>query len=188
MLYLGCSFLSLVLLTQCTTVALVGGGTAVSTMVFRDKPAGETVTDTVISARVSKEIYKINPDIHALVGINVQEGEVLLTGALPSEEQRRAVEIATWKVKNIKRVYNNIEISEKPPIYNYAKDAWITSQVKTKLLAIPSIRSLNYSIKTVNNVVYIFGIARTKAELDKVVDISSRIKGVERVMSYIRLK
>lgn len=175
-------------LTRCTTVAIVGGGAAVSTMALRDKSVGETVSDTTLSARISKALYKVSPDVHALVGVNVQEGEVLLTGALPTEALRVEAEKAVWSVRNVKCVYNNIAISDKAPICNYSKDAWITSQVKAKLLATPSIRSVNYSVKTVNNVVYIFGIARTKSELDHVVDIASRVRGVDRVMSYIRLR
>lgn len=157
-------------------------------MALRDKSIGATVSDTALSARVIKALYKVGPNVQALVGVNVQEGEVLLTGALPTEELRTAAEKAVWKVRDVKCVYNNIAISDKAPINNYSKDAWITSQVKAKLLGTAKIRSVNYSVKTVNNVVYIFGIARTKAELDRVVDIASRVRGVERVMSYIRLR
>lgn len=175
-------------LTRCTTVAIVGGGAAVGTMALRDKSVGETVSDTALSARVKKALYKVSPDVHALVGVNVQEGEVLLTGALPTEKLRTDAEKAVWKVRDVRCVYNNIAISDRAPICNYSKDAWITSQVKAKLLGTAKIRSVNYSVKTVNNVVYIFGIARTKAELDHVVDIASRVRGVDRVMSYIRLR
>lgn len=179
---------SLVALTRCTTVAIVGGGAAVGSLALRDKTLGDSASDTVTSARIAKAIYKVSPDAHARVGINVQEGEVLLTGALPTEEQRVAVEAATWSVPTVKKVYNNIELSSKEPIRSYAQDAWITSQIKTKLLANASIRSVNFSVKTVNHVVYIFGIARNKDELAKVTEIASRTRGVARVMSYIRLK
>lgn len=175
-------------LTRCTTVAIVGGGAAVGTMALRDKSIGETVSDTALSARIIKALYKVSPNVQALVGVNVQEGEVLLTGALPTEELRTEAEKAVWKVRDVRCVYNNIAISDKAPINNYSKDAWITSQVKAKLLGTAKIRSVNYSVKTVNNVVYIFGIARTKAELDRVVDIASRVRGVDRIMSYIRLR
>lgn len=179
---------SLASLTKCTTVAIVGGGAAVGTLALRDKSLGESASDTVTSARVSKAIYKVSPDAHARVGVSVQEGEVLLTGALPTEEQRIAVEAAAWSITTVKKVYNNIELSTKEPIKSYAQDAWITSQIKTKLLANASVRSVNYSVKTVNHIVYIFGIARSKEELHKVTELASRTRGVDRVMSYIRLK
>jgi osmotically-inducible protein OsmY len=178
----------LVVLAGCTAAIIGGSSAVVGTMLLRDKTTGDSISDIVLTKRVSIAIYKVNPDVHARVGINVQEGDVLLTGSVTEESQRLAVETAVWSVKSVKRVYNNIEISDIAPIKNYPKDAWITSVVKAKLLAVPRIRSVNYSVKTVNNVVYIFGIARTKGELDKVVDIASKVNGVDRVMSYIRLR
>jgi osmotically-inducible protein OsmY len=155
---------------------------------MREKSISETVSDTVLSTRVKAAIYKISPEVHAMVGVNVQESEVLLTGTVPTDEMKTKVERAVWKVSGTKCVYNDIEISDKAPIVNYHKDAWITSQVKAKLLANTKIRSLNYSIKTVNNVVYIFGIARSVDELELVKNIASHVRGALRVMSYVRLK
>jgi osmotically-inducible protein OsmY len=137
---------------------------------------------------VKAAIYKISPDVHARIGVNVQEHEVLLTGTAASNEIKETVESEVWQVAGVKQVYNDVEISDTAPIINYHKDAWITSQVKAKLLANPTIRSLNYSVKTVNNVVYIFGIARSVEELDTVKGIASHVRGALRVMSYVRLR
>jgi osmotically-inducible protein OsmY len=169
-------------------VAVVGGGVAAGTFAMKDKPLGESVSDTMLSKRIALRIYKISPEVHARVGVSVQEGEVLLTGTLPERSQIVAVESAVWKLRHVKRIYNNIELSDVPAANNYAKDTWITSQIKTKLLAKPHIRSVNFNIKTVNNVVYLCGIARTQEELDEVSEIACRVKGVARVMSYIRLR
>jgi osmotically-inducible protein OsmY len=175
-------------LTRCAPVAIIGGGTVVGAAALREKSAIEAVSDTVLSAKVGQAVYKVNPDVHATIGVNVQEGEVLLTGVAPSDDLKIKVEEAVWRIKGVKQIYNDIDISDRPPIKNYPKDAWITSKIKTKLLADAKIRSINFSIKTVNNVVYIFGIARSKEELDEVFNIASHVKGVNRVMSYARLK
>lgn len=180
---------ALFFLTRCAPVAIVGGGAVATSYVIRDKQTGDSVSDSVISAKVKASIYKsVGADIDALVDINVHEKEVLLTGAVGEEQAKISVEEAVWRVKGVRKVYNDIEVSDVEPIKTYHKDAWITSKIKTKLLAIPSIRSVNYSIKTVNQVVYIMGIARTTEELEKVLDITSRIKNVNRVVSYVRLR
>lgn len=185
-LCLGSSF---IVLTCCTTIALVGGGAAtVGSLAMRDKTLGETATDSLISAKILKKLYSISPDVQAKVGVNVQEGEVLLTGTLPTEDERIAVESAVWSIEKVKRVYNKIELTDQDSMKSYPQDAWITSRIKASLLADWKIRSVNYSIKTIRGVVYIFGIARTKKELQRVTKVASRVRGVERVMSYIRLK
>jgi osmotically-inducible protein OsmY len=182
-----CVIVSLLFLTKCTPIAIVGGGAVVGGAVYRDKGVGESVTDTATFWKVRRVIYKISPDIEAQIGVNVQEGEVLLTGAVPSIEQKSEVEAAVWKVRNVKQVYNEIEISSVPPINNLAKDAAITTAVRSKLLARSDIKSVNYRVKTVNGVVYIFGVARTPNELSKVLETARFVKSARQVKSFIRL-
>ncbi len=49
-------------------------------------------------------------------------------------------------------------------------------------------REINYTITTVKGVVYIIGTARSKAELDRVVDRARNIGDVKRVVSYVRIR
>ncbi|MDP5370565.1 MAG: BON domain-containing protein, partial [Pseudomonadota bacterium] len=70
----------------------------------------------------------------------------------------------------------------------YAQDSWITTQLKSKLLFGDDIRSLNYSLKTVGGVAYILGVAQSKEELDKVLDIASKTSGVTKVVNYTRVR
>ena len=50
------------------------------------------------------------------------------------------------------------------------------------------IKFINYTIITMKNVVYIFGVARTQEELDKVSNMAAEVKGVERVVVHAKLK
>lgn len=185
-LILSIGICSVLTLTRCT-MTVIGGGVTAGAMARKEKTVGESISDMALAKRVALRLCKIHPDVYARVSVNVQEGEVLLTGTLPSTYKIENVEAAVWKIKHVKHVYNNIERSDISPNRNYAADAWITSQIKTKLLKLPGIRALNFTIRTTNNVVYILGIARTQDELDKVIDIASRVKGAVRVVSYIRL-
>ena len=47
---------------------------------------------------------------------------------------------------------------------------------------------VNYSIETINGVIYVMGIAQSQDELDRVVNHARNISGVQRVVSYVRLK
>jgi len=53
------------------------------------------------------------------------------------------------------------------------------------LLAEKGVSSVNYRWQSVNNIVYIMGDAQSSEELDKVLSIVRRIKGVKRVVSHI---
>ena len=51
-----------------------------------------------------------------------------------------------------------------------------------------NVNSLNYSIETVNKLVYIIGIAGSEDERDLVINIAREVYGVEEVIDYITIK
>ena len=66
--------------------AVVGGGAAVGVAATKEKGVAGAWSDTKISAAIKVGLYQKDPELHRLVDVNVQSGEVLLTGALPTEE------------------------------------------------------------------------------------------------------
>lgn len=168
--------------------AVVGGGAAVGVAATKEKGVAGAWSDTKISAAIKLGLYQKDPDLHRLVDVNVQSGEVLLTGALPTEEMHLdAVKIA-WEPQGVVRVIDNIGKSEGATLGTYTADTWITTQLKSKLMLDGDIQSRNYSIKTVSGQVYVMGIAQDQAELDKVVEHGRNTSGVTQVVSYVRVK
>ena len=64
----------------------------------------------------------------------------------------------------------------------------IRDRVKGKLILNENVNSLNYSIETVNKLVYIIGIAGSDDERDLVINIAREVYGVEEVIDYISIK
>ena len=48
--------------------------------------------------------------------------------------------------------------------------------------------SINYSMDTVNQAVYLMGVAKDGSELERVIGHAKNIDYVRRVVSYVRLK
>jgi osmotically-inducible protein OsmY len=170
--------------------ALIGGGAAVvGGAMVKEKGVSGSLSDTQISTKLSIALYKKDPILHSEINTTVQNGEVMLTGAVPTNEMHLdAVRIA-WETPGVKRVIDNIAVSSEGASAGvYAKDAWITTQLKSKLLFDEHIQSLNYSIKTVSGQVYLMGIAQDQTELRTVVEYARTIDGVQKVISYVRLK
>lgn len=168
--------------------AVVGGGAAVGVAATKEKGVAGAWSDTKISAAIKLGLYQKDPDLHRLVDVNVQSGEVLLTGALPTEEMHLdAVKIA-WEPQGVTRVIDNIGKSEGATLGTYTADTWITTQLKSKLMLDGDIQSRNYSIKTVSSQVYLMGIAQDQTELDKVIEHARNTSGVTQVVSYVRVK
>jgi hyperosmotically inducible periplasmic protein len=62
-------------------------------------------------------------------------------------------------------------------------DAWITTKVKTELLATKGVPSTDISVTTNNGVVTLAGVVDTKAQVQKSIAVAKAIKGVQTVDS-----
>ena len=92
-----------------------------------------------------------------------------------------------WGAKGVKTVINEIQVSNSDNILNFADDLIISTKVSGKLILDEEVNSLNYNVETVNQVVYIIGIARSVDEKNKVTDIASEVFGVKEVIDYITI-
>jgi osmotically-inducible protein OsmY len=119
---------------------------------------------------------------------SVSEGRALVTGKVQDPEMRvEAIKLA-WQVEGVKEVINEIEVVNTSSITDSARDFWITTQLRGHITFDKDIRSINYSIDTVNGTVYLMGIARTQAELDRVTNHARNLAYVKRVVSYVRVE
>jgi osmotically-inducible protein OsmY len=165
-------------------------GTAVS--VAKDRSLGETIDDAKILALVKGALAKNNfRGLYTKINVEVVDSRVLYTGEVNEEDEIiNAVKIA-WDQPGVKEVINELKISKDSNHFNlvqYTKDAMITSQVKSKIFINREIKFVNYTIVTDKNVVYVFGIARSEEELEKVSNLAAEVRGVEKVVSHAKIK
>ncbi|QGR02722.1 BON domain-containing protein [Ehrlichia ruminantium] len=185
------NFLLIVLLvinqTGCSGIM---AGLAVTTgaiITLQDKSIGDTIDDTAILIRINKELFNVG--LFPIVTVKVSEGRVLLIGTVKSLEDQIKAERVAWHQKDVKEVVNEIVVDKASiNLKEAAIDAMISAQVKARILSQSKVRSMNYSVNTVNGTVYLMGIAQNQAELDKVVAIARKVKKVKQVISYVRLK
>jgi osmotically-inducible protein OsmY len=178
----------LLVLSNCVPL-LIAGGSETAAVVAQERSVGNAMDDAGILVRVkhafAKQDYK---DLLANVEVKVVEGQVLLTGNVDkSESQIEAVRL-TWEVPGVREVINEIQVNDQSGFLNYTRDVWISTQIRARLIAAKGIRSINFSVITVNQTVYVMGIAQNQEELDKVTYIASTTSYVQKVVSYVRMK
>ena len=175
------------LLTGCVGAA-VGTGAWVATAAFEERSIKNAANDLAIQARINGLWLDHNEALLTKAGISISEGRVLLTGRVSTQQQRlNAVRLA-WKASGVKEVINEIQVSETEGASGFARDTWISAQLKTKLALDEKINSINYSIDTVGSTVYLMGIAANWAELRRVRNHARQIKYVRRVVNYVIVK
>lgn len=183
-LLLGASLLN----SGCVAGAAVGAGATVATAAQKEKGVDAVISDAQIRIEINHLWFQASEVIFSEVNLQVQEGRVLLSGRVENpEDQLEAVRLA-WQAKGVREVINEIEIGNKSTIVDFTRDSVITTQLESKLLFDSEVRSINYSIETVNQVIYLMGVARSQPELDRVIGHAKNIPYVLRVVNYVRLK
>lgn len=178
----------LMALSGCVPLA-IGAGTETAVVVAQERSVGDAVDDAGVLLKI-KNLYAKNNSQDLIFNVEVKsvEGRVLLTGNVDKPEtQVDAVRLA-WQVPGVKEVINEIQLSNQSGFANYAQDVWISTQVRSRLLLTKNVRSVNFSVITVNQTVYLMGIAQDQGELDRVTSVASTTGSVKRVISYVRLK
>jgi osmotically-inducible protein OsmY len=181
---IGCAGLTLV---GCVEAA-IGAGAMTAVAASSEKGVGGTFEDTKIRATINSLWMDYNIDVWGQLALDVSEGRVLLTGKVDKPEHRvEAVRLA-WRAEGVKEVINEIKVTDEGDIGNYSRDVWISTQLRTNLLLDKQVLSINYSIETVDQVVYLMGIARNQKELDVVVNYARSLSYVKQVVNYVILR
>lgn len=176
-------------LTGCP-LAIVGGLAAAGGAGYaanQERGVGGAASDFSIKTNIQTALAKSNDKMAANVGVTVYEGRALLTGSAPDPQTKDQAAQAAQGVPGVRAVYNEIEVAPSESAWDSTKDAWITSRVKSDLV-FSNVRSVNYSIETVDRSVYLMGSARSQAELDHATDLARSVPGVKRVVSYVEVR
>lgn len=184
------TFMALALVTtSCTPIsAAVGTGAVVGTAASREGGVGQAWDDTRIAAYINDAWFRHSTEMFSKLTLTIMEGRVLITGAVQKPEHRDAAVRFAWQAPEVRQVINEIRVEPSGGITGYAKDSWISTQMRTKLIADAKIESIQYKFDVDKAIVYILGIARDQEELERVINHARNISYVKEVVSYIRLR
>lgn len=119
------------------------------------------------------------------INVDVREGVVLMAGNVPRQEDRIEAERIAWSAPRVDQVGNEILIKDKQGAVRNVKDGLLTTSVKTRLTADKYVKSRNINVESHDGVVYLLGVARNQAELERAAEIASTTRGTREVVSYV---
>jgi osmotically-inducible protein OsmY len=166
----------------CVAPVLVAGA-AGGASVAHDKRSNQTmIDDEVIETKGKDAIYadeKMAKRLH--VNITSFNHVVLLTGEALSAAERDKVVNIVRNLDKVRVVHNEIRVADLTDFSSRTNDTWITSKVKTKMLATKGFDSTAVKVVTEDGSVYLMGLV-TKREGDQAAAITREISGVKRVV------
>jgi osmotically-inducible protein OsmY len=171
----------------CMTAAL-GAVAGVGVYAVQDRTIGEGIDDASASQQVKMRLMAADSGAFQEVDVEVAGGNLLLSGAVPTEEHKQAAETIARSAGTIDNVYNEIFVGPHSSLVRNAQDELITAQIRTRLTASPSVRAININIETFQGNVYLMGTARSEHELQRAAEIASVVGGVRRVVSFMQVR
>ena len=179
--------LSLSLALSACAPALVGVGTAAVAASSTEKGFSTSVSDGVIRTKLADKYLRNDVDLVQAVSISVNEGAVLLTGNVETQDKKINATRLAWEIKGVREVVNELNVSSNTSIKNKAKDFAAAAQLRLKIIGDGDVSSLNYSIDVVDGVVYLSGVAETQEERARVIALAQELPFAKKVIDYIIL-
>jgi osmotically-inducible protein OsmY len=171
-------------LSACAPAILIGTGAVAVGAVAEDRTTMANLEDSRMELSIQNALLNHSGTLFRDVAVEVTEGRVLLIGTVPTREDRVVATQIAWETEGVTAVEDSLEIGENQGTMAYLTDARISNTLRLEMLTDTSIKSVNYNIETVNRVVHITGLARSRTELDRVIRRAQEVEGVQRVVSH----
>lgn len=157
------------------------------TLLLDDRPFSQDIRDLKTNTALRKSLIAANPRFGLDIEITVFENIVLLNGALPTTDLIDQVAEIVWQNDTVEKVLNYIRL-DTPSTYQASEDATISAKIRTQLSVTRGISASNYKLTMENGTVYLMGITKNEAELNKVIAVIKQTIGVQDIIVLTRFK
>ncbi|MDR0779071.1 MAG: BON domain-containing protein [Pseudomonadales bacterium] len=163
-------------------ISATNGGQAIQEDRGR-RSIGTVMDDGSIETAIKVNLRAADPALRdAHISITSFNHVVLLVGQVATQDLKNlATRVAREASSSIKTVHNELEVADAIGFFARSNDAWLSSKLKTLMLADPTISSLRTKVVTENGVVYLMGLV-TQQEADATADLVSNARGVVKVV------
>ena len=165
---------------------LIGGAIVGGSMLAIDRrSSGAQVDDQAIELRSGNRLTEVLAD-RGHVNVTSYNRMVLITGEVPTEADKAAVEPAVARIDNVRSVVNELTVGEVSTISNRANDTLLTGKVKASLVDAKDMQVNAFKVVTERGVVYLMGRV-TEREAGRAADIARNVSGVRKVVRVFEI-
>jgi osmotically-inducible protein OsmY len=163
-------------------VPLIIGGVAATAAVATDRrTVGAQLDDEVIEDKSAGQVLERfkGSDVH--VNITSYNGNVLLTGEVPSENIKNEIGEIARRMPKTRSVQNDLLVGAATGLGARSNDSLITSKVKARFVEFSQFQINHVKVVTERGIVYLMGVVRPE-EANAATDIARTTSGVQRVV------
>ena len=159
-------------------------GTGVS-VALDPRTLGTQIDDSIMQKNLLARLALTDKKYLVKISIKVLDGRIFLGGKVDEPEEKLKITKMAWETKGARSVKNNIAIKQKFSFKNVATDVLITSQLRTFLILNKNVKAANFNIDTINQKIYVFGIAHDENEKEEIIQEAKQIVDVKEVITSI---
>lgn len=176
-------------LCGCSPVSTaIGAAAYTADLATQERGLYQGLDDNRMWIAINARFAAADLDVAQNVHLQVQEGRVLLSGVVQTQEQRLAAVKAAWDEPGVREVINDIEVANSRDVGQITQDEYLAQRVWLKLFVDRAVRANNYSVECINDVVYLIGVGQTEDEVQRAIDHARDVPYVRDVKNYVRLK
>lgn len=185
-------FVSLVLISASAVATLggcaplvIGGAVMGSLMAVDRRTSGTQIEDEGIELRSASRIREnLGDRVH--VNITSYNRQVLLTGEVPSAQDKELVQRVVSTVPSVRAVVNELEVLGTASMTQRTSDSLITGKVKAGLIDTRDLHASAFKVVTERATVYLMGRV-TQREADRATSVARSTGGVQKVVRVLEI-
>jgi osmotically-inducible protein OsmY len=167
-------------------IPLIMGGAVGSAFMATDRrTSGTQVEDQGIELKGESKAREVLGD-QGHVNVNAYNRQVLLTGEVPSDNDKLAVEKAVARVENVSSVVNELQVGFSSSLSSRSSDVLLATKVRATLVDARDIMANAFKIVVERGEVYLMGMV-TEREANRAAELTASIKGVRRVVKVMQV-
>lgn len=173
-------------LQGCVFVAGATAGAAGIAVVYDHRKVEKVLLDQHIATTITDNIHQskeLSDNTH--IEVTCFNQIVLLSGEATNTKYATEAEHIARAVPDVTKVYNQLTIKGATSSLTRASDAWITTKIKTEMLATKNLSSGSIKVVTENGTVFLMGIVN-RDQANTAVDISRQVSGVQKVIKIFQ--
>ena len=165
---------------------LIGGAMLGGSMVVTDRrSSGTQIDDQGIELKSINRVREAIGD-RGSVSVTSYNRQVLITGEVPAESDKAAVEQAVARIDNVRLIVNELAIASGSSLGTRSNDTLLTSKVKASMVDAKDVQANAYKVVTERGVVYLMGRV-TEREAMRATDIARGVSGVRKVVRVFEI-
>jgi osmotically-inducible protein OsmY len=168
----------------CAAVA-IGGALGTALLVSDRRTAGVQVEDQSIEL---KALTRIREAVGERGHVNTTSFNrmVLITGEVPTEADRTAVEQSIARIENVRSTVNDLAVMGPSSLTARSNDAILTSKVKATFIDAKDLHATAVKVLSERGTVYLMGRV-TEREATRAVELARGISGVQKVVRVFEI-